>query len=105
VCLDPFGSGLRPGELPAFFPLKPLIRADLLDADEFTRFYFLMKNLAPYMLLLIIDPSKANNHRADRNPGIGRRNLELVLYGSASARPLFEWESLQERSIPYTVAI
>jgi hypothetical protein len=41
--------------------------AALLSADEFTKFYFLMKNLAPYLLLMIADPSKTNNHRRDRN--------------------------------------
>jgi hypothetical protein len=61
----------------------------LLSSAEFTKFYILMKNLAPYLLLLILDPSKAGNHRADRNPTIGRRNLELILYGDSSAKPLF----------------
>jgi hypothetical protein len=61
----------------------------LLSPAEFTKFYVLMKNLAPYLLLLIIDPARANNHRRDRNPTIGRRNLELVLYGNPSATPLF----------------
>jgi hypothetical protein len=32
----------------------------LLSPSEFTRFYYLMKNLAPYLLLLIIDPEKGN---------------------------------------------
>jgi hypothetical protein len=61
----------------------------LLTESEFTRFCVLMANLAPYLLLLITDPSKANSHRADRNPVIGRRNLELVLYGCPDAKPLF----------------
>jgi hypothetical protein len=61
----------------------------LLSADEFVKFFVLMRNLAPYLLLLIIDPTKANNHRADRNPAIGHQNLELILYGCPGARPLF----------------
>jgi hypothetical protein len=61
----------------------------LLTADEFTRFYYLMRDLAPYLLLLIIDPSKANNHRQDRNPAVARRNLELILHGHPDAVPLF----------------
>ena len=61
----------------------------LLSAPEFTKFYFLMKNLAPYLLLLIIDPMKGNNHRRDRSPAIARRNLELILYGSPGAELLF----------------
>jgi hypothetical protein len=62
----------------------------LLTPAEFTQFCILMAGLAPYLLLLILDPSKANNHRADRNPAIGCRNLELILYGDSSAKPLFE---------------
>jgi hypothetical protein len=61
----------------------------LLSGAEFTRFVVLMRNLAPYLLLLIIDPSKANNHRRDRNPTIGRQTLELILYGHPDARTLF----------------
>jgi hypothetical protein len=63
--------------------------AKLLDAGEFTKFVVLMRDLAPYMVLLILDPAHENNHRRDRNPTIGRRNLELILYGSAEARLLF----------------
>jgi hypothetical protein len=61
----------------------------LMTEPELTRFCILMANLAPYLMLLILDPSKANNHRADRNPVIGRRNLELILYGCPDARPFF----------------
>jgi hypothetical protein len=61
----------------------------LLTESEFTRFAILMANLAPYLMLLLLDPSKAGNHRQDRNPQVGRRNLELVLYGDSSAKPLF----------------
>ena len=60
-----------------------------LKPSEFTKFYTLMKDLAPY-LLLIIDPAQGNNHRRDRSPAVGRRNLELILYGSPGAVPLFE---------------
>jgi len=65
----------------------------LLSSTEFTRFVVLMRNLAPYLLLLILDPTKSNNHRKDRNPQITRRNLELVLYGSPAARLLFSPET------------
>ena len=61
----------------------------LLSASEFTKFVVLMKDLAP-CLLLIIDPVNGNGHRRDRSPTIGRRNLELILYGSPGAVPLFE---------------
>ena len=61
----------------------------LLTESEFTRFYVLMRNLAPYLLLLVVDPTKANNHRRDRNPTIGRQTLELILNGHPDAVPLF----------------
>jgi hypothetical protein len=64
--------------------------APLLSSAEFTKFVVLMRHLAPYLMLLIIDPAKANNHRQDRNPAIGRRNLEMILYGCPGAVPLFE---------------
>jgi hypothetical protein len=62
----------------------------LLSGAEFTRFAVLMKNLAPYLLLLIVDPANNRNHRRDRCPTIGRKNIELILYGSPDAVPLFE---------------
>jgi hypothetical protein len=61
----------------------------LLSSAEFTRFYYLMRDLAPYLLLLIIDPTKSNNHRQDRNPAVARRNHELILHGHPDALPLF----------------
>jgi hypothetical protein len=63
--------------------------APLLTETEFTRFAVLMRDLAPYLLLLIVDPTKANNHRRDRNPTIGRQTLELILYGHPESVPLF----------------
>jgi hypothetical protein len=62
----------------------------LLTPSEYTRFAVLMKDLAPYLLLLIVDPTKRNNHRQDRNPAIGRRNLEMILYGCPNATLLFK---------------
>src|SRR5215469_14320417 len=62
--------------------------APLLTADEFTKFVVLMRDLAPY-LLFIIDPQN-RGHRSDRNPTIGRRNLELILNGHPDAVPLFK---------------
>ena len=63
--------------------------SDLLSAAEFTKFYFLMKNLAPYLLLLIVDPAKKGNHRRDRCPTIGRHNLDLILHGDPDGVLLF----------------
>jgi DNA-directed RNA polymerase specialized sigma24 family protein len=62
----------------------------LLSLAEFTKFYFLMKNLAPYLLLLIVEPAKNGSHRRDRSPAVDRRNLELILYGCPDAVPLFK---------------
>jgi hypothetical protein len=61
--------------------------APLLTPAEFTKFVVLMRDLAPY-LLLIIDP-KNHNRRQDRNPTIGRKNLELILHCCPAAVPLF----------------
>jgi len=55
---------------------------------EFTKFVVLMKDLAPYLLLLV-DRENGRNRRADRAPTVGRRNLELILDGDPEARPLF----------------
>jgi hypothetical protein len=44
-------------------------------------------NFAPFVLLLV-DPEN-RSRRQDRCPAIGRRNLELILYGHPDARPLF----------------
>jgi hypothetical protein len=60
----------------------------LLSADEFTKFVVLMKDLAPY-LLLIIDPMN-RSHRRDRSPTIGRTNLLWAINGHPSAQKLFE---------------
>jgi hypothetical protein len=61
--------------------------APLLDADEFTKFVVLMKNLSPFVLLLI-DPQN-KSRRQDRCPAISRRNLEFILNGHPAV-PLFE---------------
>jgi hypothetical protein len=60
----------------------------LLSPAEFTKFVVLMRDLAPY-LLLTIDPTN-HGHRQDRNPAIGRKNLELILDGCPDAVPLFK---------------
>jgi len=63
--------------------------AELLNSAEFTKFVTLMRDLAPYLLYLIVDPEKKNSHRKDRNPTISRANIELILNGSIGARLLF----------------
>jgi hypothetical protein len=60
----------------------------LLTESEFTRFCVLMSGLAPYVML-IVGPAN-RSHRQDRNPAVGRRNLELILYGDPHSRPLFD---------------
>ena len=59
--------------------------APLMSAEEFTRFAVLMRDLAPYLLLLI----DAQNHNRRRGPTVGRKNIELILYGDPDAVPLF----------------
>jgi len=62
--------------------------APLMSASEFSKFVVLMRDLAPYVLL-IIDPANKNSHRLDRSAQVGRKNIELVLNGDPSAKPLF----------------
>jgi hypothetical protein len=61
--------------------------AHLMNAVEFTKFVTLTKDLSPFVLFLI-DP-QSRSRRQDRNPAIGRRNLEHVLDGHPDAVPLF----------------
>jgi hypothetical protein len=58
-----------------------------MSAAEFTKFATLMRNLAPYLLLLI--DTQTRNRRADRSPAVSRKNVELVLYGDPDAVLLF----------------
>jgi len=62
--------------------------APLLSQDEFTKFVTLMRNLSPFVLLLI-DPSN-RSRRQDRCPAISRRNLEFILNGHPDAVQLFK---------------
>jgi hypothetical protein len=62
--------------------------ASLLTPEEFTKFVILMRDLAPYLVLLIDSANKSR--RQDRNPPIGRINLELILDGCPDAVPLFK---------------
>jgi sigma-70-like protein len=59
----------------------------LLSDDEFTKFVVLMRDLAPY-LLLIIDPRNRNSHRHDRI-AVTRETLDLILNGDRDAVPLY----------------
>jgi hypothetical protein len=54
---------------------------------EFSKFVVLMRDLAPYVLL-IVDRENNNSHRHDRKT-VGRKNIELILNGNRDARPLF----------------
>jgi hypothetical protein len=63
--------------------------AHLLTKDEFTRFAVLMRELAPYVLLLL-DRDNTAARRRDRSVSIGRKHLELVLNGDRDAVPLFK---------------
>jgi hypothetical protein len=61
--------------------------APLLTETEFTKFVILARNLGPFIVMLI-DP-ESRSRRQDRNPVIGRKNLEWVLNGHPDAVPLF----------------
>jgi hypothetical protein len=59
----------------------------LLSDTEFTKFTVLMRNLSPFLLLLIAPESRSR--RQDRNPPIGKENLLWILRGHPSATLLF----------------
>jgi hypothetical protein len=59
----------------------------LLTESEFTKFVILVRNLGPFILMLI-DP-ESRSRRQDRNPAIRRENLLWVIDGHPSAVPLF----------------
>jgi len=60
----------------------------LLNDSEFTKFVILVRDLSPFVLVLLNPESKSR--RQDRNPAIGRKNLEWVLSGHPDAVPLFK---------------
>jgi hypothetical protein len=59
----------------------------LLTPSEFVKFVTLAKDLSPFVVLLVNPES--HSRRRDRNPTIGRQNLEWVLSGHPAAVPLF----------------
>jgi hypothetical protein len=59
----------------------------LMNAAEFSKFFRLLRNLSPYVIL-IIDPSN-RSPRQDRCAKVTRRNIEFVLGGHPDALPLF----------------
>jgi hypothetical protein len=61
----------------------------LLSELEFTKFVVLMRDLAPYLLLIVDSADGNRSRRQDRNPGIDRRNLMWVIHGHPDAVPLF----------------
>jgi hypothetical protein len=64
----------------------------LLNDAEFTKFVILVRDLGPFVVMLI-DPER-RSRRQDRNPAIGRKNLEWILNGHPDAVPLFQGESV-----------
>jgi hypothetical protein len=60
----------------------------LLNDSEFTKFVVLVRDLGPFVVVLI-DPD-IRSRRQDRNPAISRKNLEWVLNGHPEAVPLFK---------------
>jgi hypothetical protein len=61
--------------------------APLMSGPEFTKFATLMRDLAPYLLLLI--DAQNRSHRQDRSPAVSRKNVELILNGDPDAVLLF----------------
>ena len=60
----------------------------LLNDSEFGKFVILVRDLGPFVVVLI-DP-ESRSRRQDRNPAIGRKNLEWILNGHPDAVPLFK---------------
>jgi hypothetical protein len=60
----------------------------LLTESEFTKFVVLTLDLGPFVVMLI-DP-ESHSRRQDRNPAIGRKNLEWIINGHPDAVPLFK---------------
>jgi hypothetical protein len=61
--------------------------AHLMNEHEFTKFAVLMRNLSPYLVLLL-DPCNQST-RADRCRAVTRANIIWILYGHPDAVPLF----------------
>jgi hypothetical protein len=60
----------------------------LMDESEFSKFFVLVRDLSPFVVVLINPESRSR--RLDRNPTIGRQNLDWVLSGHPAAVPLFK---------------
>jgi len=60
----------------------------LLSPSEFAKFVALAKDLSPFVVVLINPES--HSRRRDRNPTIGRQNLEWVIHEHPNAVPLFK---------------
>jgi hypothetical protein len=59
----------------------------LLNDSEFTKFVILVRDLGPFVILLV-DPQN-KSRRQDRSAAVTRRNLEFILNGHPDAKPLF----------------
>ena len=62
--------------------------APLMNSDEFTKFVVLMRDLAPFVVLLI-DPAN-QSRRQDRCAQVSRRNIDFILSGHPAATLLFD---------------
>jgi DNA-directed RNA polymerase specialized sigma24 family protein len=78
---------IAPGRLVGTRAQWMLRYAHLLNADEFTRFFTLSRDLSPFIVVLIAPESRSR--RLDRNPPIDRRNLMWIISGHPAATPLF----------------
>jgi hypothetical protein len=60
----------------------------LMDEGEFSKFFTLVRDLAPFVILLV-DPIN-HSRRGDRSAQVSRRNIEFILSGHPAAVPLFK---------------
>jgi hypothetical protein len=61
--------------------------APLMTPQEFTKFVHLVRDLSPFVLFMVAP--EVRSRRQDRNPQLGRPNVEWVLHGHPQAELLF----------------
>jgi hypothetical protein len=81
-------SELNPAKLRGTKGLPLLRYTNFLSPQEFCKFACLMKDLAPYLVILM-KPANESRIRSGNWPAV-RENLKLVLEGNPEATPLFQ---------------
>jgi hypothetical protein len=61
--------------------------ASLMNPEEFTKFFTLVRGLSPFVIILVHPQN--HSRRGDRSPAVTRSNIEFTLNGHPAAVPLF----------------